>query len=137
MLFRSGKQNAPRYSQYRGAFCCSLVKTYEAISSFIAFIICTLSKKVKRLAILSIQIVLLTELPAHPVHPGPDGEGEDEIHRIFQRADQRLAEESHHGHHNGLARQKGEQIAFLVKVRDAEGQMQERQIGRASCRERV
>ena len=73
------------------------------------------AKKVKRFAILSIQIVLLAELPAHPVHPGPDGDGEDEIHRIFQRADQRLAEDSHHGHHNGLARQKGEQIAFLVK----------------------
>ena len=70
--------------------------------------------------------MLLAELLAHPVHPGPDGNGEDEIDRIFQRADQRLAEESHHGHHNGLARQKGEQIAFLVKVRDAEGQMQER-----------
>ena len=70
--------------------------------------------------------MLLTELPAHPVHPGPDSEGEDEIHRIFQRADQRLAEESHHGHHNGLARQKGEQIAFLVKIRDTKGQMQER-----------
>ena len=67
--------------------------------------------------------MLLTELPAHPVHPGPDSEGEDEIHRIFQRAEQRLAEESHHGHHNGLARQKGEQIALLVKIRDAKGQM--------------
>jgi len=115
------------------------VKTYEAISSFIAFIICTLSKKVKRFAILSIQIVLLTELPAHPVHPGPDSEGEDEIHRIFQRAEQRLAEERHHGHHNGLARQKGEQIALLVKIRDTKGQMQERrgregQEGRGSTR---
>ena len=73
----------------------------------------------------SLDIVFFAELLAGPVHPAPKGDGEDEVDWVLQRADDGLAEEGHHGHHDAFAQQHGDEVALLVKIGDAEGEVHE------------
>ena len=72
---------------------------------------------------------------AAPVHRAPDDDGEDKVDRVLHRADERLAEEGHHGHHHTLAQQHGDEVALFVKIRDAEGKVHEGRRGERQHRQ--
>ena len=72
-----------------------------------------------------IEVMPLTELFADPVHTAPDEDGKDEVERIFQGTDERLAKDGHHADHDALAKDNGDEVMPLVHVRNAEGEVHE------------